>query len=243
MAGLRYLEWDSRFFGVKIGELDTHHRHVTTGDLERALVDAREQALRCFYVEVAAFDPEVMGWCAEHGSRLADYRVVLSKPLRTVDQEPTGSVRCMARRLAADYDTLRSIALEISVQSRFAHDPGFGARQATRLYDEWIRKSFHEGWCDELLVAVDGSRPLGFLTIRRKDGVPYIDLVGVARESSGRGIGGALVREAERQCLAKGERHMKVVTQGHNVPAMRLYEGQGFRVERTAALFHHWVSR
>ncbi|MFJ9730536.1 GNAT family N-acetyltransferase [Streptomyces sp. NPDC101169] len=53
----------------------------------------------------------------------------------------------------------------------------------------------------------------------------------VSDEARGRGVGGALVRAAVEEARARGARRLTLRVLGHNTPARRLYESQGFAVE------------
>ncbi|OIK29396.1 GNAT family N-acetyltransferase [Streptomyces malaysiense] len=53
----------------------------------------------------------------------------------------------------------------------------------------------------------------------------------VAEEARGRGLGRALIRAAVAEARARGARRLNLRVLGHNTPARRLYETEGFAVE------------
>ena len=95
-----------------------------------------------------------------------------------------------------------------------------------------------------LLAAFDGARRVGGAVIIADD--PAIELLRdcpgcallwdlrVAPEVRGRGLGSALLRAAEDVARQRGARALRVETQQVNVPACRLYQRHGFRLERAS---------
>src|SRR5208282_312688 len=74
---------------------------------------------------------------------------------------------------------------------------------------------------------------LGFLIRTHKHGEPYIWAVAVREKSRGQGIGKALIDEAVCEVIENGLRWSKgigLTVKVDNVPAIRLYLKEGFRV-------------
>jgi len=90
--------------------------------------------------------------------------------------------------------------------------------------------------CVILLAEVNG-RPLGFLeapggAFRRDRHVAHL-VVGILKEHVGRGIGTALLAEAERWAREVGLRRLELTAMTDNRAAEALYEKAGFVVEET----------
>jgi GNAT superfamily N-acetyltransferase len=121
--------------------------------------------------------------------------------------------------------------------SRFHLDPAIPRPLADRVKREWARSYLDGRRGLELIVAVEGSAPVGFLAVLGDDGTRVIDLVGVAEDAQGRGVGSALVS-------AFIERHaadcavLQVGTQIANIPSLRLYGSFGFAVSSAAYVLH-----
>jgi ribosomal protein S18 acetylase RimI-like enzyme len=101
-------------------------------------------------------------------------------------------------------------------------------------YDPFYSERF--GPRDHLVAELDG-RPVGYLRL----GFPtplacnahvrqILGLV-VADEARGAGVGRALLRAARAEAVRQGARRMTLRVLGHNTPARRLYESEGFVVE------------
>jgi ribosomal protein S18 acetylase RimI-like enzyme len=121
--------------------------------------------------------------------------------------------------------------------SRFHLDPLLPDELANRVKREWVR-SYVEGRRGiELLAAIADGSPVGFLAVLESGDARIIDLVGVAPEAQGRGIGRALVTAFVARHAAPG-RDLRVGTQVANVPSIRLYEGLGFSLAGAAYVLH-----
>jgi ribosomal protein S18 acetylase RimI-like enzyme len=89
----------------------------------------------------------------------------------------------------------------------------------------------------EFLVAELDGRIAGYVRIMQP--IPLashahvlaIQGFAVAEEARGRGIGRALIRAAVAEARARGARRLTLRVLGHNTPARKLYESEGFAVE------------
>jgi RimJ/RimL family protein N-acetyltransferase len=86
-----------------------------------------------------------------------------------------------------------------------------------------------------VFVAEDGGRIVGRLSISR-DAHPASEHVAdlgvmVARDARRRGVGRALMEEAERWAVTVGVRKIELHVFPHNRPAIALYEGLGYEQE------------
>ncbi|MDQ4126620.1 MAG: GNAT family N-acetyltransferase [Actinomycetota bacterium] len=85
-----------------------------------------------------------------------------------------------------------------------------------------------------LLAEVDGL-PVGFLeatggAFRRNRHVAYL-VIGVLKAYAGRGVGSALMEEAERWARERGVHRLELTVMAHNLGAVALYEKAGFAFE------------
>ncbi|MGV9932825.1 N-acetyltransferase family protein [Streptomyces olivaceoviridis] len=89
----------------------------------------------------------------------------------------------------------------------------------------------------QYLVAEAGGRVLGYIRLTHPTPlasnahVLAIQGFAVADEARGRGVGRALVRAAVEEARRRGARRLTLRVLGHNTPARRLYESEGFTVE------------
>jgi ribosomal protein S18 acetylase RimI-like enzyme len=137
--------------------------------------------------------------------------------------------------------------------SRFHLDPQIEGELAHRIKREWIRNYTLRKRGDALLVARAGGKPVGFLAALRTNphapatpsagkladaqtsGTAVIDLVAVATDANGRGIGSALTAAFAHRYRAMPR---IVGTQVANVPSIRLYTKLGFALARSQYVLH-----
>ncbi|MDG5804190.1 GNAT family N-acetyltransferase [Streptomyces ossamyceticus] len=87
------------------------------------------------------------------------------------------------------------------------------------------------------LVAELGGHAVGFLRLGRPTSldcnahVRQIQGLAVAEEARGAGVARALVRAALEEARSRGARRLTLRVLGHNTPARKLYESEGFVVE------------
>ncbi|QOV38832.1 GNAT family N-acetyltransferase [Streptomyces ferrugineus] len=89
---------------------------------------------------------------------------------------------------------------------------------------------------DHLVAELDrrivGYVRLGFPTpLASNAHVRQIQGLAVADEARGRGVGRALIRAAVEEARRRGARRLTLRVLGHNTPARKLYESEGFVVE------------
>ncbi|MET8725446.1 GNAT family N-acetyltransferase [Streptomyces misionensis] len=90
---------------------------------------------------------------------------------------------------------------------------------------------------EEFLVAEVDGRVAGYVrltqTIPLASHAHVLSIQGfaVAEQARGRGVGRALIRATVAEARARGARRLTLRVLGHNTPARKLYESEGFAVE------------
>jgi GNAT superfamily N-acetyltransferase len=128
--------------------------------------------------------------------------------------------------------------------TRFHLDPQVPQAVADRIKRDWVWSYLNGLRGDELLVAVDAGRPVGFLCgLPRDDGerrLRVIDLIGVVPEAQRSGAGLALVGAFHERARGRCD-IVEVGTQAANTPAMVFYERLGYVTARAAYDLHMHV--
>jgi len=139
-----------------------------------------------------------------------------------------------------DADAVLDIAGSAFRYSRFHLDPLISDELAHHIKREWIRNYVLRKRGDALLVAHLDDRVVGFLAAIVAHGTAIIDLVAVASDANGLGVGSALTL-----AFAQKYRGMSriVGTQVANVPSVRLYTKLGFSLVRSQYVLHHHANR
>lgn len=227
----RFLEWDTEFFGRRIGQIDAPA--VSAEAWSRTRDWARSNRLDCLYLLAPAEDPSVGLSAQNAGFRLVDVRLTLEWESAG---PPLAAESALRHPTEADLPALRAIARVSHTDSRFYADPHFSRDRCDALYETWIEKSCR-GWADEVWVAEREERPIGYVTIHREAeaGAARIGLIAVAPDARGQGIGEHLIRRSQA-----GFQRLTTVTQGRNIGAQRLYQRCGFVSSAVGLWFHLW---
>jgi dTDP-4-amino-4,6-dideoxy-D-galactose acyltransferase len=139
------------------------------------------------------------------------------------------------------FDAIPKIAERCFRWSRFHLDPKIPSSVANLIKRRWI-ENYVVGKRGSALYAaeIDGA-VAGFLAVLESKiqnrAVAVIDLVGVAPEFQGRGVGAALVRTFVRDWINRVT-ELRVGTQAANVQSLRFYERCGFRIVESSYVLH-----
>jgi ribosomal protein S18 acetylase RimI-like enzyme len=242
MTPCEYLEWDSRFFGLRIARF--RGRRLDVDALARAQAYCREERIDCLYFLADSGSPETHRLAQAAGFQFVDVRVTLERPLAGYAIRPAPAVR---EHRPSDRERLREIARVSHHDSRFYADPRFARPLCDGLYATWIDRSC-DGWADCVLVAEAEGVPAGYLSCHLQSAAGSIGqslagsigLVAVDGAYRGRGLGGQLVHAACAFFQARGMERATVVTQGRNIASQRLYQRCGFFTSEMQFWYHYW---
>jgi dTDP-4-amino-4,6-dideoxy-D-galactose acyltransferase len=230
-----YLEWDTQFFGVRIGRL-TGHR-LTRERVTEAQSWCRVNQIDCLYFLADSDDAATVTLAEANGFRLVDIRVTFERPLPK-ETEATPAIRAFR---AEDGPRIREIARVSHRDSRFYYDPRFPESRCDALYEAWIERSAG-GWADAVLVAERDGVPAGYLSCHLSGPAGSIGLVAVAPEWQGRGLGKQLIHASLEYFRRHGTTRATVVTQGRNLSSQRLYQRCGFVTQAMQLWYHRWFT-
>jgi dTDP-4-amino-4,6-dideoxy-D-galactose acyltransferase len=238
-APCKFLEWDSDFFGLRIGR-------VTENQLQPEIIEqinqwAEVQRIDCLYFLAEIGDLNTIRQAESNEFRLVDIRVTLEK---IIDQsipipqpDSIGSIRLVG---PDDLNALKAIARVSYHDTRFHTDTNFPVSRADALYEIWIEKSC-KGFADAVFVMDIDNQPVGYISCHLLgEGKGNIGLVGVSQDSRGKSIGRLLIDSALNWLVGKNVTQVSVVTQGRNIKAQRLYQRRGFLTRSLQFWYHRW---
>lgn len=226
------LSWDTDFWGFRIAR-------ALRDDPDAIDEWCRSHDIRCVYLLAAPHRGDALG---RAGFDEVDARVTFARAPVPLSREPGSSARGGVEIRPSepdDVERLRAIAAMSHTDSRFYADPGFPNERCDEFYQTWITNSC-DGYAREVLVAVEGGAPVGYVTCHRADDVGSIGLIAVDDAHRGRGIGRQLTDAALDWAAREGCARMEVVTQGRNEAARGLYLRCGFTVADEQTWFHKW---
>jgi dTDP-4-amino-4,6-dideoxy-D-galactose acyltransferase len=234
-ASFRVLDWDSAHFGLRIGRVLPMSADAEL--FKQALTWADQSSLDCMYLLVESDDAATVRRASEFGWRMVDIRVTLGTKLsdQVTSQAP------MRQANVADLSYLKQLATRSHTHSRFYTDGNFRVAACDELFSSWIERSVRDrDFAGAVFMPEVGDEPGGYITCAIKQGVGYIGLVAVDPVTHGKGLGTSLLAEAARWFSEQGTERVAVVTQGCNIPALRMYQRFGFTIESIQLWFHWW---
>jgi dTDP-4-amino-4,6-dideoxy-D-galactose acyltransferase len=233
-----YLDWDSDFFKHRIARVNS--RRLNGEILSSVLSWSEENSIDCLYFLADAADRESAVQATDNGFRFVDIRTTFERPLRGEKIPGASSAPEIRLSVPEDVPILRALAGVSHRDSRFYFDPSFSEAECNALYETWIEKSC-QGYADAVLVAELAGRAVGYISLHlNEDGTGQIGLIAVSAEARGHGLGKKLINESLRWFASHGASSVRVVTQGRNVIAQRLYQSFGFLVTSVEVWYHRW---
>ena len=238
-APCKYLDWDSEFFGLRIGRVTENRLQPET--IEQINQWADLQRIDCLYFLADIGDLKTTRLAESNEFRLVDIRVtletIIDKSTTIPDQASIGSIRLVS---PDDLNALKAIARVSYHDTRFYADTNFPVSSADALYEIWIEKSC-KGYADAVFVAEIDHQPVGYISCHLLgEGKGNIGLVGVSQNSQGKSIGRLLIDTALNWFVGKNVTQVSVVTQGRNITAQRLYQRCGFLTRSLQFWYHRW---
>lgn len=225
------LEWDSEHFGFPVARVTCPQNPER---LRRAAECADRMGVRCLTALVGTDRTDVVRAAEAVGFRCYDVRVELDRPVGA------GSAKVPQIRQASESDLsiLEPIARTRFTSSRFFADPNFPDDRAGELYVAWLRRGLI---AEDRLLLTTAERD-GFVVchLADKTKVGTVDLIAVAHGAERSGRGAELIAGAEAGFEQAGLERARVITQGRNLAAQRLYQRHGYRSCGVALWFHRW---
>ncbi len=229
---IRALQWDSDFFGLRIGRADILSKEDALSLAERLFELKRDFDL------IYVFDPNSVGFAA-NGARLVDEKILYSKPCEPRKQFP--EITFFEGTLpSAD---LYRLALVSGGYSRFKLDERLPQGSYERLYTRWIENACpKEGTNKQILTFLDAQNVIkGMITINYQGELGHIGLVAVDADCQHQGIGGRIMSTLDGYLYGLGVKTLEVPTQKANKDACSWYEKNGFKVKSVTPIYHWWL--
>lgn len=225
---IKYLEWDTNFFGVKCGKCVLDHP-VTDEEWAQFMREQKD------YDFVSIIN---MGTDRQNAVRIGrdtpafeiDTNVRFIKKLKSLTPMPEGVT--VTEALPRD-DFL--ISISSFEHSKFYADEKLRARGGAKVYENWLLNAF--GKKGNYFVVAEG---LGYCLFTFEDGKCVMELMRVAENSRGTGVGKKLVDAVEHTAYSKGYDTIVLGTQLTNLGAINFYIHRGKYIERSDTTYHLW---
>ena len=137
----------------------------------------------------------------------------------------------------SDTSQLKKMTANLYSGTRITNDPKTRAF-ANNYYLRWVENSVNNIAADSVLVWDEDGEILGYITLQKKGQIPLIGVSGKARE---KGIARSLLNAAFAKFKKWGVKTVNIDTQMGNIPALRVYQGVGFKIVDSYLTFR-WVA-
>jgi ribosomal protein S18 acetylase RimI-like enzyme len=242
--------WLTNIFGYPVFRIDVSAPDEPTSQIAGLIKrHASERPTSFYYAKVDTKQIEVVRQLGSAGLYVVDVNVTFS-----IDVKVPASIFALADPAGlsirevepADHHAVLNIAGTCFRYSRFHLDPLVPPVIANRIKREWIHSYIEKKRGEQLFAALEADVPVGFLAViaSRTNGRPgyTIDLIGVAPEYQGQGIGRALTAFFIDHYNERAE-YLQVGTQAANIASMRLYQKLGFYISQTQYVMHGHFGR
>ncbi len=238
----KLLEWDSSFFGFNIGYVSC--RRLTKNIESYIKEKSKELSIDMVQYNCNCHDQVSIMTAENNGYSFVDVRVTFELMLQKVDTDNNelGSVT-FRKGEEKDIEKLKKIAGEIYTLSRYYFDQNFNQKKVKEFYEGWLEKGIRGQYDDYCFIIEIDNRAVAFTTVKENgDGTADIGIVGVDNNYSGRSIGTILLKKVIEELKKKNLSVLRVVTQGRNYPAQRLYQKSGFITNQMELWYHKWLN-
>ncbi|MBU2547782.1 MAG: GNAT family N-acetyltransferase [Proteobacteria bacterium] len=247
---VRLLAWDTDFFGFPCARIE-------------ALTATGENPARYDAVRRAVAD--LLGWCDDRGVKFVTVKVAGPEPILVQALESRGFyvTDCTVALARDDHaplpqssDSLDEFSFHDRIEDhagtalafsglildgRFHNDVRISKKTADGL---WQRAVLNQTRSEarEVLLMTRGADPVGLTTIKPVDPenrAGCLFFVGLRGSYQARGLGRVLLGETLYRVRGEYDR-LEVETSTYNQPALRLYQGQGFKPSQVKLSLHCW---
>lgn len=232
------LEWDSNFFEIPIAQI--HLTQLTQKVIDYVFRRARVDKVKCIYYLDSGRSYKSLQTAFRNGFNLVDSRLtfekrIFNKPHNRIEPDfRIGQIK--------DLEQLINLSDKSFEQSRYFFDPNFSKEKCQQFYIEWVTKSLYGRLDDIVVVCEKENKILGFLTLKFNRNFASIGLISVHQENRKAGIGTGLLGYMENLVFEKRIPLVRVVTQGRNLDAQKLFVRNGYSPSKTEYWLHYWES-
>lgn len=235
---LIFLDWDSDFFGYKIGKIYIEKK-ISSASLVEAFHEAKLNGFDLIYLSLPHDDEELNAIAQKFFAKLVDKKTTFFIKLNK-DQIFALHRNVVQYQNKEANEELLDLSVQIGIYSRFNKDEKFTHLQFEKLYKLWMIRSVKKELSKEVLVYKDNLSIKGVITLDIRNNIGMIGLMGVDRKCRGQNIGFELINASKKYFLEQDITIIEVLTQGFNIAACNLYKKCGFDILAIKNFYHLW---
>jgi len=219
-------EWDSRFFNRNIFDLNFLDHSDINDWPENALIQKKISA-----ADYLNIDNSIVKEFS-----LVEGELLFSKKIDGYKIEIDSF--CFAEY--DDITELKSIVKGLYISSRY-RAPWFTENERDLFYQKWIENSVLTTFDDCCLLLKEKNKIIGFVSLRIRNNIATIGLIGVNKLYQGKGVGSRLLKLVENYSAKKLAQKINVATQASNISAAKLYNKNNYYISNIAYWFYKKV--
>lgn len=224
------LQWDSDFFGIRIGKADIKTENDIIFLIENSLLLKNQFDLVYLFSE-DQYENE--RWT------LVDQKVTLFDTTeKTTKTSLLNVVPYCGKTVTND---LLNLALISGEHSRYKKDLRFPELSYERLYSKWIENSVNRTIADVILCYYEGKEIKGMVTVRIVNKIGQVGLFAVSPECQNKGIGTALYIATVEWLRNRNINYLQIATQATNQQGMNFYKRNNMTVYSITNIYHWWL--
>lgn len=236
---LEYLNWDSIFFGLRIGRIALTDC-LSESSLNQLLTQAKEEQYNLIYVftpELIRLSPDIL---ATKNGKLVDRKVLYEIDIRGKEIKPDNTIEDWTGKYLTD--DILDLSYLSGQYSRFLTDNKMPTNAFQKMYKEWIDKSLSGILADKVFIARENKEIIGFSTLKiNTDLKGEIGLISVAEKAQGKRYGTKLINQCVAYLKTNSIDNLAVPTQINNAAACKFYEHYGFSKYSITNIYHFWL--
>ena len=246
LASVRPLDWDTSFFGFPCARIDalaargdTMERFTAAREaVKLALERCRIRGIRFLSTKLPGPDPALVQALESNGFYTTCVNLCLSWTGHTPPDHPLPPGFHFADSVP-DAPGVAATFRNLFYDGRFHCDPRIQQDTADRLWETAILNQLEKEASHRLFVQKE-DRTVGLATIKSmNDSAGSLFIFGIDAGYRGIGLGKALLTELLKRHQSRFNR-LDVETSSFNLPAVRTYQGCGFRTMGGKAALHWW---
>jgi dTDP-4-amino-4,6-dideoxy-D-galactose acyltransferase len=225
------LNWDTHFFGFPIGRINIE-KNKEVFNIDEFLTKVEKYKLVYIFSDCELFDIAEL--------KLVDEKVMFHKQIENKSIDTEIADYNVEKH---DYNQLLDLAYVSGVNSRFRTDENFSLYEYKKLYKKWLDKSINPETETRVLINQTNGIVTGFISIEKtEEDIATIGLLAVNSQFRGHNIASKLLANAEGLLSKESFKFLEVATQKNNLPAMKLYLKNNFRIKSKTYIHHFWNS-
>lgn len=239
-------KWDSKYFGLKIGNLEYHGarapKNLTLDMICKKVKNAEKSGYKYLIFSFSDNQSYLHDILPKSGFTPSASYIDLVSPVdkkRYSSFEDKYDVKVATKSELVQAQDIAATAFRLSWTYRLK----FASKKDIDSYHRtWVR-NLHKGSVSTVFVAKFQGKIYGFLGIKEnpKDKSARIILVAADKKMKGKGVGSALNHTAFGWAKGKNIKKIYVKTQAENVQALGFYKKHGFKLYSRDYKYHMYL--